>query len=150
MTTSDDAHEKIVVGVDGSPSSSQALRWAARQARLTGSALHAVIAWSWPPTYGGALVTHDDLAGEARHLLDHTLSATLEPGVAEQVQVHVVEGHPVQVLVDAAADADLLVVGSRGHGGFPGMLLGAVSQHVAAHAACPVVIVQGLADDLRS
>ena len=52
MTTRDDAHGKIVVGVDGSPSSSRALCWAARQAQLTGSPLHAVIAWHWPPTLG--------------------------------------------------------------------------------------------------
>jgi nucleotide-binding universal stress UspA family protein len=131
---------KIVVGVDGSPQSERALRWADQQARLTGSELHAVIAWHLPTSYGYAAVYDDaDWAGDARETLDRTIKEAL--GEDDGVYRHVREGHPAAVLVEAAKAADLLVVGSRGHGGFAGLLLGSVSQHVVAHAACPVVVV---------
>ena len=138
--TLEEAMTKIVVGVDGSPQSEHALRWAAEQARLTGGELHAVIAWQLPASYGFAAVYDDvDWAGDAREILDRTIKAAL--GDDDGVHRHVREGHPAAVLVDAAESADLLVVGSRGPGGFAGLLLGSVSRHVVAHAACPVVVV---------
>lgn len=134
---------KIVVGVDGSSESGEALRWAERQARLTGAELHAVVAWRLPTTYGYAAVYADvDWAAEARDTLDRTIAETLGDD-GPHVHRHVVEGHPAPALVDAAADADLLVVGSRGHGGFTGLVLGSVSQHAVSHARCPVVVVHG-------
>ncbi|HET9171261.1 MAG TPA: universal stress protein [Actinospica sp.] len=130
----------IVVGVDGSASSRDALRWAARQARLTGAELHAVCAWDFPATYGWAPDYSDvDLAAQARKDLDATIAEVL--GAAPAV-VRVERGHPAAVLVDSSLGADLLVVGSRGHGAFAGMLLGSVSQHCAQHALCPVLIVR--------
>ena len=130
---------KIVVGVDGSPSSQQALRWAARQARLTEGQLHAVAVWDYPT---GALVLEDiDWFGITSKLLDDAITAGLNPDDADRVQRSVLRGYPVRVLLDAAADADLLVVGSRGRGGMVGILLGSVSQHVVAHARCPVVVM---------
>jgi nucleotide-binding universal stress UspA family protein len=84
-----------------------------------------------------------DWAQDSRTALADTIKEALDAGDAEKVQQHVVQGHPAQVLADAAADADLLVVGSRGHGGFAGMLLGSVSHHVIAHARCPVVVIHG-------
>lgn len=134
---------KIVIGVDGSPSSEQALRWAAQQAQLSGAELHAVTSWVPPTAYGWGPVAVDyDWADNARSILQRALEEVLDKTDAARVRRHVVEGHPARALLDAAADADLLVVGSRGHGGFSGMLLGSVSQHVIAHAPCPVVVIR--------
>ncbi|MGY1633497.1 universal stress protein [Geodermatophilus sp. SYSU D01186] len=134
---------RIVVGVDGSPSSRQALRWAARQAELTGAELHAVTAWRLPTTYGWIPPIADhDWAGEARAVQAHAIAETLDGTQAERVRRDVVEGHPARALVRCAAGADLLVVGSRGHGGFSGMVLGSVAQHVVTQAPCPVLVVR--------
>lgn len=131
----------IVVGVDGSAQSESALRWAVRQAGLTGQVVHAVISWDYPVDFGAAPVSEPDWRDDSAAVLRKTIEEVLSDDDARRVQQHVVQGHPVTVLMDAAADADLLVVGSRGHGGFAGMLLGSVSQHVVAHAPCPVVVV---------
>jgi nucleotide-binding universal stress UspA family protein len=142
---------KIVVGVDGSPSSMEALRWAARQAELTGSELHAVTAWRMPTTYGWIPPVADyDWAGHARTTLGQAITEALDDTTAGLVRRHVVEGPPARVVLQAAGDADLIVVGSRGHGEFAGMLLGSVAQHVLAHAPCPVLVVRtaAAADDL--
>jgi nucleotide-binding universal stress UspA family protein len=139
-THSEPSRGKVVVGVDGSASSQQALRWAARQARLTGGELHAVSVWDYPT---GALVLEDvDWFGITGKMLDDAVAAGLPPDEADSVQRSVRRGYPARVLLDAAADADLLVVGSRGRGGMVGMLLGSVSQHVVTHASCPVVVVR--------
>jgi nucleotide-binding universal stress UspA family protein len=136
------AGEGIVVGVDGSPSSVEALRWALGQASLTGDAVEAVCAWSQKYSYGGfPIAAMEDWEKGAETALDNVLSSFPADQV-ERVGRRVVRGHPVTVLLECAADARLLVVGSRGHGGFTGMLLGSVSQHVASHAGCPVVIVR--------
>ena len=144
MSSARRPRQTIVVAVDGSASSAQALRWAARQAAVTGGELHAVTAWRLPDYSGWAAVVDDvDWAENGRMVLEQTIKETLEPAEAARTERHVIEGHPAEVLLHQAADADLLVVGSRGHGGFAGMLLGSVSQHVIAHAPCPVVVVHG-------
>jgi nucleotide-binding universal stress UspA family protein len=136
-------HTRIVVGVDGSPSSVDALRWAADQAELTGAELHAITSWHLPTTYGWIPSVADfDWAGNARTTLDHAIKDALDGNRAALVRQHVLEGPATRVLLHAAADADLLVVGSRGHGEFAGMLLGSVAQHVVAHANCPVLVVR--------
>ena len=133
----------IVVGVDGSPASVEALRWAARQAELTGAEVHTVTAWRMPTTYGWIPPVADhDWAGHARTILDHAIKEALDDTGAGLVHRRVVEGPTARVLLKAAADADLLVVGSRGRGEFAGMLLGSVAQHVLAHAPCPVLVVR--------
>jgi nucleotide-binding universal stress UspA family protein len=137
---------RIVVGVDGSPSSERALRWAAEQARSTGQEVHAVIAWSVPAIYDDIVTRDIDWAENSRTALRKTVENALEEADARRVVQDVVQAHPARALLDAAAGADLLVVGCRGHGGFVGMLLGSVSQHVVAHAPCPVLVVH--ADDL--
>jgi nucleotide-binding universal stress UspA family protein len=134
---------RIVVGVDGSDSSLDALRWAAAQARVTGAELVAVTAWSFPPTSYPVLAGYmpmpvtADLEKETRIALERLVRDTL--GEVE-VTLSVPEGHPAVVLIDAARGADLLVVGCRGHGGFVGALVGSISQHLVAHAPCPVVV----------
>jgi nucleotide-binding universal stress UspA family protein len=136
----------IVVGVDGSAEAKEALGWALGEARLRGAALRVVHAWQFPATAGFAAAYDGELLNalrdDAEALVDRLLA---EVGVPDSVKVEkaVVEGSAAQVLVEAAADADLLVVGSRGHGGFAGLLLGSVSQQCAHHASCPVVIVRG-------
>lgn len=147
MTEENQARSRIVVGVDGSESSAQALRWAVRQARLTGSALEAVSSWEYPAYYGwGGTVLDDtaaDLEGNARQMLAEAVreAAGAHPGV--DIRTRVECGVPARVLLDAAEGAALLVVGSRGRGGFVGALLGSVGQHCVQHAPCPVVIVRG-------
>jgi nucleotide-binding universal stress UspA family protein len=133
---------RIVVGVDGSSASLDALRWALAQARLAGDAIDAVLAWRPPAAYGGyPVIAEEDWQANAEEVLDTALSEVPEAADARMVR-HVVQGHPVDVLLERAAGADLLVVGSRGLGGFSGMLLGSVSQHVVAHAPCPVLVVR--------
>ena len=139
---------RIVVGVDGSSHSEEALRWALGQARLTGHPVEAVISWRIPAVGvdGAGALMAIDWEGDATSMLENTVARAVDSSDADRVSQRAVMGHPGQVLVDAAADAALLVVGSRGRGGFTGMLLGSVSQHVIARAACPVVVVRGPVD----
>jgi nucleotide-binding universal stress UspA family protein len=131
----------IVVGVDGSPASLSALRFAHRQAQLTGAALHAVTTWAYPLTFDDP-VDATDWQANAESILDTALTEALPAAAAAGVLRHVMQGHPAGVLLAQLEGADMLVVGSRGHGGFAGMLLGSVSQHVVAHSPCPVVVVR--------
>ncbi len=127
----------IVAGVDGSAQSKEALRWAARQAALTGAELRAVIAWQLPEIYA---YTGRDYAADAAEVLSKAVSDALGPHPGIPLVTQVVEGHPAQALTAICQDADLLVVGSHGRGAFEGMLLGSVSQHCVQHACCPVVV----------
>jgi nucleotide-binding universal stress UspA family protein len=136
---------RIVAGVDGSPSSKAALRWAIRQAGLTGAVVEAVTAWWYPTGYGMAPIFDGavDFEGDAGKTLAEALAEV--SGLAPDVMVcpRVIEGHPAGVLLREARGADLLVVGSRGHGGFAAALLGSVSQHCVQHAPCPVLVLRG-------
>nr|WP_225321079.1 universal stress protein [Streptomyces luteolifulvus] len=133
----------IVVGVDGSEASKAALRWAARQAELTGAELRPVQAWRPPPTYGIPVDYSDtDFEEHTRENLRRTVEEMLGEHPKVSAAPQVVEGHPSSVLPAAARDADLLVVGSHGRGAFKGMLLGSVSQHCVQHATCPVLVVR--------
>ena len=139
--------ERIVVGVDGSPQSILALRWAARIAASTGAAIDAVIAWHLPVGFGWTFAPHNwhlDLDAE------NALTAAVKQAFAAEpphLRLLAREGLPAKVLLDAAAGAQLLIVGSRGHGGFVGLLLGSVSAACAEHAPCPVLIVHDRPDD---
>jgi nucleotide-binding universal stress UspA family protein len=146
----------IVCGVDGSPASERALAWAADEARLRGVGLRVVHAWLVPlleampePFLVGVPAPPLDQAeilDATRAAAEEALHAELERVLGEsprvQVEALAVEGRAAERLVEAADGADLLVVGSRGRGGFKGLLLGSVSQQVAQHAPCPVVIVR--------
>jgi nucleotide-binding universal stress UspA family protein len=138
---------RIVAGVDGSDSSLSALRWAIRQAGLTGAAVDAVAAWHYPVSSYGYVPVGDaedyDFQKITEKVLSDAISGSLEPGSDVRVRSHAVEGHAAQVLIDASDGADLLVVGSRGHGGFTEALLGSVSQHCVHYAHCPVVVIRG-------
>ena len=134
----------VLVGVDGSDSSLTALTWAADFAGLSGSTLQVVITWEWPTSYGWAFAFPSDYdpTADARKVLDQALGPVRSAHPELTIVEEVTEGHPAKVLVDQSADADLLVVGSRGHGEFSGMLIGSVSEHCVSNAHCPVVVVR--------
>ena len=137
---------RIVAGVDGSDSSKQALRWAVRQAELTGGVVLAVTAWDYPQFHGalGWLPpTRSDeaaLESRAREDLTRVVEETVGPQPPVEVRTEAQYGTAASVLLRAAREASLLVVGSRGLGGFAGLLPGSVAQHCAQHADCPVVV----------
>jgi nucleotide-binding universal stress UspA family protein len=148
MPATDGTAPLIVAGVDGSASARSALRWAIRQAELTGGSVEAVIAWQFPAAYGGGLgmapvgVGDFDFEVLAEKVLAEEIAAA-GGDTAVDIRTEVHEGSPARVLLDAAEQADLLVVGSRGHGGFAEALLGSVGQHCVHHAPCPVVVIRG-------
>jgi nucleotide-binding universal stress UspA family protein len=144
----------IVVGVDGSDASRDALRWAADEARLRFAPLVAVHAWSFIPPQpigdpGMLAMPAGDLPGQlsaesdaARIGFDEAVEDALgtEPGI--EVERKLVEGDAGEALVAESASAELVVVGSHGRSGFKAALLGSVSRHVVDHATCPVVVVK--------
>lgn len=143
------SQQRIVVGVDGSEHSKAALRWAVGQARLTGASVDAVTAWRYPTTYGLAAIVPDiDMEGEARHMLSENLAKVVGDAPGVTIQQLVGEGPPTAVLLRAAQDADLLVVGSRGQGGFASAVLGSVSLGCVLHAPCPVLVFREGGDDV--
>jgi Universal stress protein UspA and related nucleotide-binding proteins len=134
---------RIVVGVDGSPSSKQALRWAIGQARRTGATIDAISTWEYPSTYSwGPIVEGDELAKLCAQQLSDTVLEVADEDPPVPIRTHVFEGHPASVLTREAKGAQLLVVGCRGHGTFVGALLGSVSQYCVHHAPCPVVVIR--------
>lgn len=146
MNTPVPSRRRIVVGVDGSPASLDALRTAAKVAPVFDAELDAVIAWHYPVNNAMApMISEYDPAADAatviRAAVDEAFAGRPPAGLRELRQ----EGHPARVLLDASAGAELLVVGSRGHGGFAGLLLGSVSAHCVEHARCPVLVVHAAA-----
>jgi nucleotide-binding universal stress UspA family protein len=143
-----DTSRRIVVGVDGSQGSKTALAWAMTEARLTDATVEAVTTWQDPASYGysygWAPIAYegDDVATIMGKVLDEAI-AEVSAQMPQPVTVlaRVVQGHPIQVLLDIATGAQMLVVGSRGHSTLAGILLGSVSQHCVQHAPCPVVVV---------
>jgi nucleotide-binding universal stress UspA family protein len=142
----------IVVGVDGSGSARAALGFALDEARLRGAAVRVVGVWHIPvAAYGGAMVPPDpslvaELEPQTTRVLERALEEARDAAAGLDVETVVREGAPTGVLLEEAQDAELLVVGSRGLGGFRGLLLGSVSQQCAHHAPCPVVIVRHARD----
>ena len=137
---------RIVVGVDGSEGAVQALRFAIEEARIRGAELRAVSAWHVPPAvYGTGWAPASTDLDEFRKLAEASLRESVEEAGATEAGIEVTpvvrEGHPVDLLLEESEGAALLVLGTRGLGGFKGLLLGSVSQQCAHHAPCPVVIV---------
>jgi nucleotide-binding universal stress UspA family protein len=145
LTSSETAlQHRVVVGIDGSNSSLQALQWAARQAQLTASTLEVITTWEWPVSWGWNMPLPEGYnpAADAQAVVDTAIEAVRKAYPGLDVEGRVLEGHPAPALVDASRDADLLVVGSRGHGQFAGMLLGSVSEYCVGHAQCPVTVLR--------
>ncbi len=138
--------ERIVVGIDGSPAAHEALEWALDEARRRDATVEVVLAWHEPFVMGYDYLGELDpsaFAGEAEKIIDATIAAVDTTGVT--VEHKVIPGRPSQVLVEEAKGAALLVVGSRGRGGFSGLLLGSVSQQASHHSPCPIVIIPAAA-----
>lgn len=142
---------RIVVGVEGSGGARAALRWAIREARYRGAVVEVVTAFSTTyvpasPDFTYVPLDPIDLEAEVAKMQDAVVDSVLaELGAAPaDVEIRRVlrRGRPPEVLIEAAEGADMLVVGSRGRGGFRGLLLGSVSQQVAQHGSVPVVIVR--------
>ena len=139
---------EIVVGVDGSEGSRRALRWAYEEALEHDAKLLVVTAWMVPappmaPPYGSYPWEGSfDVSGTARQALTTSMAEALGADPKVEVESAVVEGNAAQVLLERSAAADLLVVDSRGHGAFAGMLLGSVSHHVTGHAKCAVAVIR--------
>lgn len=140
--------EKIVVGVDGSDGSVVALRWALREAQLRSASVDVVHSWHYPYAayteitgMAAGVVSREDLEKLGQEVLQHSLDDAGSATSGVEVKPILVQGAAAATLLEAAAGADMLVVGSRGHGGFTGLLLGSVSQHVVHHAPCPAVVV---------
>lgn len=135
-----DKRERVLVAVDCSEHSGRALRWAVSHAR--GAQIEVVSAWSlfdqlseneFDPKFDEEL---------ARHQVEMFLAATLGESRPPDLIVTIVNDNPASAILDRAGEADLVVLGSRGHGGFTGLLVGSVSDKVVHHAACPVVVVR--------
>jgi nucleotide-binding universal stress UspA family protein len=149
MTNKSEGRQVVVAGVDGSAESVAALGWAARYAATTGATVRAVRAWHYPGAIGGPA---EGIAPSAvREKTEQQMRDDLAEAVAKvypnrsdaAIETRVSYGHPAQVLIDESKEADLLVVGSHGHGAFTGMMLGSVSIHCVTNASCPVVVVRG-------
>ena len=141
---SDAGSGKIVVGVDGSAQSKDALRWAGRLSTALGAPIVAVIAWSVPNGmgYGFAYMPENwSPEADAHKIVDDAVDEVFGANRPSTLTTEISHDHPAKALLSAAADATLLIVGSRGHGGFAGLLLGSVSAHCAEHATCPVLVV---------
>jgi nucleotide-binding universal stress UspA family protein len=148
MTSESDGRELVVVGVDGSAESVRALGWAARYATATGARVQALLAWHYPAAAGQAPVgvahdpVHKETEAQQLAILDEAIGKAYSGQPGQVAEARLGYGHPAQVLIDASREADLLVVGHRGHGAFTGMLLGSVSIHCVTGALCPVVVVR--------
>ena len=138
---------EIVVGVDGSEHSVDALRWAAAEARLRGDTLKVVASFATPimsTGYEVAAPDPSDLAAASNTMLGAAIDTIREEGGLDGIDIvtEALEGHAGEQLIRLSEDADLLVVGARGHGGFMGLLMGSVTTYVVNHSLCPVVMVR--------
>jgi nucleotide-binding universal stress UspA family protein len=143
MSTAGEAR-RIVVGIDGSDASLDALRWAAREAELRGADLLVIHAWHVPVgnPYVPGIPDVTSLAEGSKQLLEHSLAEVFGAKLPDGVSAELRQGPASIVLIEAAKQADLLIVGSRGHGGLVGAILGSVSTAVVHHAPCPVLVVR--------
>ncbi|MGP8010388.1 MAG: universal stress protein [Acidimicrobiales bacterium] len=135
-----------MAGIDGSPASVRALEWAAHQAEFTRASLEIVASWEWPTSYGWTIIPDGfDPGDELKKILEPIVSTLQSAHPDLEMSLKLVEGHPAPVLIRESVGADLLVVGSRGHGEFIGMLIGSTSEHCVTNAHCPVVVVRDAA-----
>ncbi|GAB2752316.1 universal stress protein [Salinifilum aidingensis] len=135
--------QTVGVGIDGSPESAQALRWAAQYVRGTGGIVHAISVWHQPVQLGYRLPSSEgDLEKQARSGLDGVVEPLREEFSDVDLRPRLLRGHPVDELVVASKQVDLLVLGHQGHGAFTGMMVGSVASKLVHHAKCPVLVVR--------
>ena len=147
--TARDPESRIVVGVEGSGGARAALRWAIKEARHRGACVDVVTAYSTTyvpasPDFNYVPLDPIDLEAEVKRMQDGIIDEVLAEADAEGVEVRrrMIRGRAADTLIAESTNAAMLVVGSRGRGGFRGLLLGSVSQQIAQHGSCPVVIVR--------
>ena len=133
--------DRIVVGVDGSVASMAALRRGARIAEALGARLEAITVWQYPLEFGGYVTSEWSPETDARAVLTESAQKVFGGPPPEWFLPLVSEGSAAQVLIDSSKGAEMLIVGSRGHGGFVGLLLGSVSARCAEYAHCPVLVM---------
>jgi nucleotide-binding universal stress UspA family protein len=133
----------IVVGVDGSDSSINSLRQAAKLATAFGGSVEAVNVWQFPASVIGYFPPDWSPADDAKKILSDSVLAVFGAQPPTWLEQTVLEGSPAKELVAASKGADLLIVGSRGHGGFAGLLLGSGSSVCAEYASCPILVMHG-------
>ncbi len=132
----------VVVGVDGSKAADQALYWAMKEAKLRNASLKIVHAWEYPSLVYGVYSDEGlDLESGGKEVLKRSTELARSIDANTLITTVLKEGNAVSILADEAADADLLVVGSRGHGGFTSLVLGSVSSQLSHHSPAPLVIV---------
>ncbi len=137
---------RIVVGVDGSPESVMALKWAHKLAHALDATITAVTAWHVETVFGSYVIPDWDPDANARQILKDAVQEAFGGNPPEGFTGVCIRGTPAKVLMEDSKSAQMLIVGSRGHGGFAGMLLGSVSSACAEHAGCPVLVVHGERD----
>src|SRR6185312_5525594 len=143
---SNSATGAVVVGVDGSEASLEALREAQRLAEPLGAEVEAIAVWEFPQMYDGYTVMGiDGFKERAGQILHDSVEKALGPD--NNVRTRLVRGAARQALIEASKEARMLVVGRRGHGRFGGLLIGSVSSACVAHAHCPVVVVHAPESD---
>jgi nucleotide-binding universal stress UspA family protein len=135
--------DRVVVGVDGSEPSIAAMRYAGRLAEAFDAPLEAVIAWTYPRFADPAIVSESTFEKEAAEVLDGAVRQAFAGSEPDGLVRSVVEGSPASTLIERSRSSGMLVVGSRGRGGFAGLRLGSVSVACAEHSHCPVVVVHG-------
>ncbi|MEV4733076.1 universal stress protein [Saccharopolyspora sp. NPDC049426] len=135
--------QTVVVGVDGSEESVHALRWAADHVRQVGGILHAVTIWHQPVQFGYHLTSTDaELQKQGQEALDSALASVKPDFQSVDIRPKLIRGQVIDEFVKLSKQADLLVVGDKGHGAFTGMLVGSVAVKIVHHAACPVTVVR--------
>ena len=137
------SQHRIVVGIDGSSEGARALEWAITQAQQSGAVLDIVTAWMFPMAIGYAFTTTvEEVRQQARSLVDHAISHVADVAPDVVVRGEATEQPPGPALVKASQGADLLIVGSRGMGGFEELLVGSVGHYCMRRAPCSAVIVR--------
>lgn len=135
--------QTVVAGVDGSDESERAVRWAAEYVQRSGGIVHAIMVWHQPVQFGYRLPTPDqELEERARKLLDKVTNSVRADFPEVDIRDRLLRGHVVDELVGLSPQADLMVVGNKGHGAFTGMMVGSVALKLVHHARCPVLVVR--------
>ncbi len=133
----------VIVGVDGSAESSRALRWAADYVTQLGGVVHAITVWHQPVQFGYRLATSDaDLEQRARRSLEDTVAPVRADYPNLDLKSRLLRGHVVDEMVGLSNQADLMVLGNKGHGAFTGMMVGSVALKLVHHSRCPVTVIR--------
>ncbi|WP_243793597.1 universal stress protein [Saccharopolyspora gloriosae] len=135
--------QTVVAGIDGSEESKRALHWAAEYVTKVGGLVHAITVWHQPVQFGYRLPTPDtELEQRARKLLDETTESVKAEFPKVDIRPRLIRGHVIDELVGLSPQADMMVVGNKGHGAFTGMMVGSVALKLVHHARCPVLVVR--------